>query len=101
MIASHIGYETYQKWIEITSRDDHFLNIQLKPRPFLTDTVAVIGQRRFKQELESDVMSIGVLEMNIAPKLGEPDLFRVIETYPGVTTVNGDYIFGAATPTRT
>lgn len=93
LIGSHIGYEMYQEWIEVTSRDDHFLNIQLKSRPFLIDTVAVIGQRRFRQELESDVLSVGTLEMNIAPKLGEPDLFRVIETFPGIVTVN-DYNMG-------
>jgi len=93
LVASHIGYEVHQEWIDIKAGERRFLEIQLKPLPVPIDTVSVIGERRFAEELESDILHINSIELNIAPKLGEPDLFRVIETYPGVTTVN-DYNMG-------
>lgn len=93
LIASHIGYETHQEWVDIKEGDRHFIDIRLKSLPVLIDTVSVFGKRRFRRELESDLLNIGNIELNIAPKLGEPDLFRVIETFPGITTVN-DYNMG-------
>jgi len=93
LIASHIGYKTHQEWIEINEGDRRFIEIHLASLPVLIDTVSVFGERRFRRELESDLLNISSIELNLAPKLGEPDLFRVIETYPGVTTVN-DYNMG-------
>jgi len=93
LIASHIGYEVHQEWIDLKAGDRRFLEIQLNPLPVPIDTVSVYGERRFARELESDILHINFIELNLAPKLGEPDLFRIIETYPGVMTVN-DYNMG-------
>jgi hypothetical protein len=93
LIASHIGYEVHREWIDLKVEERRFLEIQLNPLPVLIDTVSVFGERRFRRELESDLLNISNIELNLAPKLGEPDLFRVIETFPGVTTVN-DYNMG-------
>ena len=93
LIASHIGFGVYQEFVEIKDGDRLFIDIRLQPLSVLGDTVSVFGERRFRHELESDLLNISTIELNLAPKLGEPDLFRVIETYPGVTTVN-DYNMG-------
>ena len=93
LVASHIGYGVYQEFIEINAGDRRFIDIRLQALPVLIDTISVFGERRFRRELESDLLNISSIELNLAPKLGEPDLFRVIETYPGVTTVN-DYNMG-------
>ncbi|MBU4445249.1 MAG: TonB-dependent receptor [Candidatus Marinimicrobia bacterium] len=98
LIASHIGYETFKMWIDLKPGAKPFIEISLKPSPVAGDTVSVTARRKFPQGIEGDQILIGKSEMNIAPKLGEPDLFRVIETFPGVTTVNdfnmGLYIRG-------
>ena len=93
LVASHIGYGVYQEFIEINAGDRRFIDIRLQALPVLIDTVSVFGERRFRRELEGDLLNISSVELNLAPKLGEPDLFRVIETFPGVTTVN-DYNMG-------
>lgn len=93
LIASHIGYETFKIWADLNPGAKHFIEIRLKSLPVVIDTVLVIGMRRFGREIESDKILIGKSDLRIAPKLGEPDLFRVIETFPGVVTVN-DYNMG-------
>jgi len=93
LIASHIGFGVYQEFVEINDDDRRFFDIRLQPLSVLGDTVSVFGERRFRRELESDLLNISNIELNLALKLGEPDLFRVLETFPGVATVN-DYNMG-------
>jgi len=93
LTASHIGYELHREWVELKDGDRQFIEIRLNSLPVLIDTVSVFGERCFRRELESDLLNISNIELNLAPKLGEPDLFRVIETFPGITTVN-DYNMG-------
>lgn len=98
LIASHIGYEIFKKWIDLKPGAKLFIEISLKPSPVVGDTVSVIARRKFTKGIDAGQILIGKSEMNIAPKIGEPDLFRVIETFPGITTVNdfnmGLYIRG-------
>jgi len=93
LFATHIGFAAFKDSIKIRPGAKLFVEISLKQSAVAGDTVSVTGTRRYQSGLESDQIMLGESELNIAPRLGEPDLFRVIETFPGVTTVN-DYNMG-------
>jgi len=87
--ASYIGYKIYRQSIHMEADSSYFIDIPLKQILIGVDTVKVIRKKHAYQDaIDLGRLIIGIKEISIAPSIGEPDIFRVLEMHPGITTTN-------------
>jgi len=96
LICSYIGYKKFQKIVNVQTEKSIFLNISLEKTSIKGKEIQVYGN----QDEIGDISEINLSkkEIQYTPSIGEPDLFRTLVSYPGVTKSNdfnlGLYIRG-------
>lgn len=86
VIISCVGYRT--KKIDVTIIDNKIteLNVELIPTTFQMDDLFIYGQKSAENETNLGLEKIYTREIEILPTGIETDIFRVIQTSPGVST---------------
>lgn len=84
---SHIQFE--KKIISIRLEDDkvEFLEIEMNKTEIKSPVIEVYGNKYVQRYTTSDIR-INTNDIEFLPVIGEPDLFRSLESNPGVTTGN-------------
>ena len=89
LITTYIGYRSFKKTVEVRSDKGKSLEVILEPAPVQVDSVLVTANRnRNRYDIPVGLITLDFRQMKHTPIAAEPDLFRVLETFPGVTTVN-------------
>ncbi|MGH7453431.1 MAG: carboxypeptidase-like regulatory domain-containing protein, partial [bacterium] len=84
--ARLIGYETAQREITIAGGKTVTLNFQLESMALDLDAVVVTADReRFERQVEPSALQLSPREIASTPAFVEADLFRALQTLPGVT----------------
>ena len=83
-----IGYEKYEQLI-IIDESIRLDDIKLVSAKITSDDVIVSAQRqKFKESVESSVISVNLKEINFTPAFIEADVFRSLQMLPGVQKTN-------------
>ena len=89
LVVSYIGYERFETTCEIRSGRRVSYHVALQPEAVAADSVLVTANRpRTQNGIPISMVTVNPSELRITPTVGEPDIFRVLETFPGITTVN-------------
>lgn len=89
IVASYIGYEEFEREIEIKRGSVITLNIELKPKPITVKGIKVTAQRtRFERSVEPSRVSFSQMEIKSVPRFFEADLIKVIQLMPGVVAMH-------------
>jgi len=84
LIASHIGYETYRRSLQIQAGETHYLEITLKEKAIHEETITVTASA-FSSGEEKGV-TLTPLEVVSSPGAAA-DVFWAIKSFPGVQQV--------------
>ncbi len=87
MVVSYLGYETSTKPIHLSDGMDEELSVALKTVPLELSAIEVTGEevdRRVNIQISRNTLNMRQLK-NV-PQLGEADLFRTLQSLPGVLT---------------
>jgi hypothetical protein len=92
--VEHIGYKPYRKTLQLRPDSTLYITVELYPQAIEADSAVVIESRRNYISL-SDIGQLRISRdiLRDSPVLAEPDLFRTLRLYPGITTTN-DYNMG-------
>ena len=83
-----IGYKLYRKTIIVSSLNSR-IDVSLKKEIIKGAEVNVTAERKkFEKSIESSQVSLDFREINSAPALIEPDVFRTLQLLPGVQTIS-------------
>jgi len=99
--VSSIGYKTYQETINLKAEEKRSVTIALTSSSILGQEVTVeTDKERERQEPQVSRINIQPAQIASLPKAGEADLFRTLQTLPGVQTASeissGLYIRGGS-----
>lgn len=87
LICSYLGYQTFEKEMEVQPGENIFLNVSLAPQPLDAEAVQVSAEA---QAMERDInvsrIELSARTIRQAPQLGEVDLFRTLQALPGVVS---------------
>ncbi|MBN2570567.1 MAG: TonB-dependent receptor [Ignavibacteriales bacterium] len=86
VIVSCVGYKTKKVIITIQENKITELNETLTPTTFQIDDLYIYGQKSAENETNLGLEKISSREIEILPTGIESDIFRVIQTSPGVST---------------
>mgnify|MGYP001582119991 CR=1 FL=1 len=91
--ASYIGYESEEKIVE-PEADESKINLFfiLKQVPIQSDSVVVLGEEVTTQKFGASVVSLSIPDMASVPRFAEPDPVRIMQTLPGVTSADFDFL---------
>ena len=85
---SIIGYGLYEKLITI-DQENQRINISLFPQAINLDEINVSSERtRFEEKVEISRINITSEEIKMIPAFVEPDIFRVLQYFPSVSSAN-------------
>lgn len=94
LIVRYIGYAEAEIQIRFTPDFSRFLKVFLTPKAIQSDSVSVVGSRYGAFSIAtSDRILIIPETIRSVPEIGEPDIFHVLKTLPGISAVN-DYNAG-------
>lgn len=101
LIVSYLGYEKYQKEIEIKKDQEFRFDVLLQTGSVKANEVIVTGQREAdKSQISVSRVSVPVKQLKEIRIGGEADVFRALQFLPGVLTSsqisNGLYIRGGS-----
>ncbi len=86
-IASYLGYETVEREIELAGEETQSIDFALPLRALDLEEVVVSGERiTRKYQVEPSKVSVSPMQVRSIPAVVEPDLFRTIQSLPGVLT---------------
>lgn len=89
-----LGYLPYDYTLHISSKEFTLDTIRLEPSDMRLDSTVVYGDRETwrvndpKLRVQPSVIVIDRRKINSTPSVLEPDLFRTLQTLPGVTSPN-------------
>jgi len=85
--AMMVGFEIEQIKITLSGDQTVTLNFSLKESLMESETIEVTADKeRFENQIEPSKIQISRMEIESAPAFVEADLFRTIQTLPGVVT---------------
>ena len=85
---SIIGYGLYEELITI-DQENQRINISLFPQAINLDEINVSSERtRFEEKVEISRINITSEEIKMIPAFVEPDIFRVLQYFPSVSSAN-------------
>jgi len=88
-LVSYIGYELEELTINLVAGQNSRQDIRLKALAIVTETVTVTAERlKFDKSVEVSSLSISLREINVAPGFIEADVFRTLQSLPGVLSLN-------------
>jgi len=83
--ALMIGYVITEKTANLSNSQSLAINFNMKEDIYQTETIVVSAEKeRFEHQVEPSKIQISRMEIQAAPALLEADLFRTIQTLPGV-----------------
>ncbi|MGY8750895.1 MAG: carboxypeptidase-like regulatory domain-containing protein, partial [Fidelibacterota bacterium] len=89
LIVSYVGYEQYQKKINFLNNSSKNLLIALKPDVFELLQVDVSAEEIDRlNKIEPSRITLSPRVLKAQPSLAEPDIFRTIQSLPGVLTTS-------------
>jgi len=87
--AMMMGYDTFEKSINLSPGDDIRLDMELAVRAIQGEAVEVTAERtRFEEKVEISRMNISMKQIVNTPAMIEADLFRTLQLTPSVTAKN-------------
>lgn len=82
-----MGYLIEEKTVNLSNSQTLTINFSLKEDIIEGETIVVTAEKeRFENQIETSKIQISRMEIEAAPALIEADLFRTIQTLPGVVT---------------
>lgn len=99
--VSYLGYETFEKQIEIKSGQSHFEKVLLKPEGFKLQSVDISAQKQQrKTETQISKIQISQKQLKALPSIGgEADIVQYLQVMPGIISTGDQggqlYIRGA------
>jgi hypothetical protein len=89
LAVSYIGYAQKDTTISVLPEENVRMDFQLQPQSIGGEEVVVTANRlQFEKEVETSKLNLSTRELEIAPAFVEADLFRTIQTLPGVISQN-------------
>ncbi len=92
LVATYLGYDRYQKVIEVSRGHASLLKIYLSPTAYKMGEVLVtadsvtLAQRTFNRPIST--LELDQKQVNAIPQFIEPDLLRALESLPGITPIS-------------
>lgn len=84
-----IGYASDTAAVEILAGGELRIDRELMPQVIETEEIVISAARaRFEEQVEVSRVSLSLREIKVAPALAEADLFRTLQTMPGVQANN-------------
>ena len=84
-----IGFASYKDSVELLTNESVRLDIVLRSQVLESSEILVTAERqKFQRAIESSQISLDIRELNSAPALIEPDVFRTLQMLPGVQTTS-------------
>jgi len=85
--VSYLGYASYSSEINIGDEAEELLTIELEPTLIELSGVDVTAQRvERKENIQLSRTSLDVRQLKSIPQMAEADLFRTLQSLPGVLT---------------
>lgn len=96
---TYIGYRPETKTLTIQREGDVTLTVELQPQAVALEAVEVTADKE-ELTIEPSRISMQTRQLTTVPKIAEVDLFRAIQTLPGVSTASdfsaGLYVRGGS-----
>lgn len=87
LMISYLGYETQIVTIDI--KDNKSIDIKMKKSPLELNEIKVTDDNIDKSfSMSSSQISLQSIQLKNVPQIAEPDLFRTLQSLPGVLTDN-------------
>lgn len=85
--VSYLGYESYTSKITIKGEQTNPLKVELNETPIELSAVEISAQRiERKENIQLSRTSLDVRQLKSIPQMAEADLFRTLQSLPGVLT---------------
>lgn len=87
VIFSYIGYQKRESTVIIKEDQITRLDIELTPSKIILEDISIIGERTVREaETDLGLHNISIQEIEMIPTGIESDLFRALQTVPGVSS---------------
>ncbi|MFQ6673590.1 MAG: carboxypeptidase-like regulatory domain-containing protein, partial [Fidelibacterota bacterium] len=84
---SYLGYETVRTTVDLQPHEKLKDNFDLSPQPVELEAVEVSGERLDRKvNMQMSRVKLNVRQLKGVPQLVEPDLFRTLQSLPGILT---------------
>ena len=88
VISSYIGYKTIENYRKLTAISNQY-NISMEPSPIESETINVSAEKSIRQkQIQYSQIKLNPIALRRLPSIGEADIFRTLQTLPGVLTAN-------------
>lgn len=98
-VLSYIGYRTVIRAVTLADKEELILTLELDPQDLQLEELEVTAPHAFP-EIEPSKLSLRTRELARVPMLAEADLFRAVQSLPGVSTLSdfssGLYVRGGS-----
>jgi hypothetical protein len=85
LVCAYLGYQNFEKELEVQPAENMFLNISLAPRPLEAEAVSVTAEAEvMERDINLSKIELSAKTIRQAPQLGEVDLFRTLQALPGI-----------------
>ena len=89
LVVSYIGYEQYERQLSFTGDNSQNLDILLVPKSIELVQIDVTAEEIERlNKIEPSRITISPRILKAQPSLAEPDIFRTIQSLPGVLTTS-------------
>ena len=86
VISSYIGYKTIKKTIGLNDGPNQY-NIDMIASPIESETINVSAEKLVRQkQIQYSQIKLNPIALRKMPSIGEADIFRTLQTLPGVLT---------------
>ncbi len=85
--VSYLGYDKIEQKVSINKNTE--IALELKPKPINFDEIIVSGEEiDRKKDFQSSRIKLNTLQLRNIPQIADADLFRSLQSLPGVLTQN-------------
>ncbi len=100
LVCSYIGYQLYEKKIEIKAGENLRMDIEMQPTSLMSEEIVVEASAEQEEAKDIGVAQISTTLIKELPSVFEADVFRSIQLLPGVKAASdfssGLYIRGGS-----
>ena len=89
LIVSYLGFEQVKKQINLKADQSFTIDFELSPSVVELNSIEVSAEKlERKVNMQMSRTNLNVRQLKSVPQLGEADLFRTLQSLPGVLTEN-------------
>ena len=89
LVVSYVGYQQYYQPLNFMSQNSQNINVALKPETIELMQVDVTAEKIERlNRIEPSRVNLSPRILKAQPSLAEPDIFRTIQSLPGVLTTS-------------